>query len=59
MRPYLERAAATGHSQAAAIDVAGRNLCTLTADSLRVTIFHTKIHDRVLRPLLAVDLRLP
>jgi hypothetical protein len=27
----------------------------LTADGLRVAIFYTKIHNRLLRPLLAAD----
>jgi hypothetical protein len=35
--------------------VPGRNLYTLTADGLRFAIFYTKVHDRVLRPLLADD----
>ena len=33
----------------------GRNLYTLTGDGLRFAIFYSKIHDRVLRPLLAAD----
>ncbi|MGZ4618154.1 MAG: hypothetical protein ACXV3F_05395 [Frankiaceae bacterium] len=32
-----------------------RNLYTLTRDGLRFAIFCTKVHDRVLRPLLAGD----
>jgi len=32
-----------------------RNLYTLTGDGLRFAIFYTKVHDRVLRPLLAGD----
>jgi hypothetical protein len=35
--------------------VPGRNLYTLTADGLRFAIFYTKVHDRLLRPLLATD----
>ena len=31
------------------------NTYVLTADGLRVAIFYTKIHDRLLRPLLAAD----
>ena len=30
-----------------------RNLYALTADGLRFAIFYTKVHDRVLRPLMA------
>ncbi len=33
--------------------VEGRNLYTLTEDGLAFAIFYTKIHNRVLRPLLA------
>jgi hypothetical protein len=33
----------------------GHNLYTLTDDGLRFAIFYTKIHNRVLRPLLASD----
>jgi hypothetical protein len=33
----------------------GRNLYTLTDDGLRFAIFYTKIHTRVLRPLIASD----
>jgi hypothetical protein len=32
-----------------------RNLYTLTSDGLRFAIFYTKVHDRLLRPLLASD----
>jgi hypothetical protein len=32
-----------------------RNLYALTADGLRFAIFYTKVHDRVLRPLMAGD----
>ena len=32
-----------------------RNLYALTADGLRFAIFYTKVHDRLLRPLLAAD----
>ena len=32
-----------------------RNLYRLTADGLRFAIFYTKLHDRLLRPLLAAD----
>ena len=32
-----------------------RNLYALTGDGLRFAIFYTKVHDRVLRPLLAGD----
>ena len=32
-----------------------RNLYALTADGLRFAIFYTKVHDRVLRPLMATD----
>jgi len=35
--------------------VPGRNLYTLTPDGLRFAIFYTKVHDRLLRPLLAAD----
>jgi hypothetical protein len=35
--------------------VAGHNRYTLTDDGLRFAIFYTKIHNRVLRPLLATD----
>ena len=31
------------------------NTYTLTADGQRVAIFYTKVHDRLLRPLLAAD----
>ena len=33
----------------------GTNTYQLTADGQRVAIFYTKVHDRVLRPLLAAD----
>jgi len=33
----------------------GTNTYDLTADGLRIAIFYTKIHDRVLRPLTAAD----
>jgi hypothetical protein len=32
-----------------------RNLYTLTPDGLRFAIFYTKVHDRLLRPLMASD----
>jgi hypothetical protein len=32
-----------------------RNLYALTADGLRFAVFYTKVHDRVLRPLMAGD----
>jgi hypothetical protein len=32
-----------------------RNLYSLTPDGLRFAIFYTKLHDRLLRPLLATD----
>jgi hypothetical protein len=32
-----------------------RNLYALTPDGLKFAIFYTKVHDRLLRPLLAVD----
>jgi hypothetical protein len=35
--------------------VPGRNLYRLTGDGLRFAIFYTKVHDRLLRPLLATD----
>ena len=35
--------------------VAGRNLYRLTEDGLAFAIFYTKIHNRVLRPLMATD----
>ena len=31
------------------------NVYTLTPDGIRVTLFYTKVHDRLLRPLLAAD----
>jgi hypothetical protein len=33
----------------------GRNRYRLTGDRLRFAIFYTKLHDRLLRPLLATD----
>lgn len=35
--------------------VPGKNRYWLTGDGLRFAIFYTKLHDRLLRPLLAVD----
>ncbi len=35
--------------------VPGCNLYRLTGDGLRFAIFYTKLHDRLLRPLLAAD----
>jgi len=35
--------------------IPGRNRYRLTADGLRFAIFYTKVHDRLLRPLLAAD----
>ena len=35
--------------------VHGRNLYRLTDDGLAFAIFYTKVHDRVLRPLIATD----
>jgi hypothetical protein len=35
--------------------VPGRNLYRPTGDGLRFAIFYTKLHDRLLRPLLAAD----
>jgi hypothetical protein len=35
--------------------VAGRNLYRLTEDGLAFAIFYTKVHNRVLRPLMATD----
>ena len=32
-----------------------RNLYAFTADGLRFAVFYTKVHDRVLRPLMAGD----
>jgi len=32
-----------------------RNLYVLTPDGLRFAVFHTKVHDRLLRPLMARD----
>ena len=35
--------------------VPGKNLYRLTGDGLRFAIFYTKVHDRLLRPLLATN----
>ncbi|UQX13420.1 hypothetical protein [Candidatus Mycobacterium methanotrophicum] len=35
--------------------IPGRNFYRLTGDGLRFAIFYTKVHDRLLRPLLAAD----
>jgi len=35
--------------------IPARNRYQLTADGLRFAIFYTKVHDRLLRPLLAAD----
>jgi len=35
--------------------VPGKNRYRLTSDGLRFAIFYTKVHDRLLRPLLAAD----
>jgi len=35
--------------------IPGRNLYRLTGDGLRFAVFYTKVHDRLLRPLLAAD----
>ena len=35
--------------------VAGRNRYRLTSDGPRFPVFYTKLHDRLLRPLLAAD----
>jgi hypothetical protein len=35
--------------------VPGRNLYLLTGDGLGIAIFYTKLHDRLLRSLLAAD----
>jgi hypothetical protein len=35
--------------------IAGKNRYLLTDDGLRFAIFYTKVHDRLLRPLLAAD----
>ena len=35
--------------------IPGRNHYRLTSDGLRFAIFYTKVHDRLLRPLLAAD----
>jgi hypothetical protein len=37
------------------IRVPHRNLYALTPDGLRFAIFYTKVHDRILRPLMAGD----
>ena len=36
-----------------------RNLYTLTPDGLRFAIFYTKVHDRLLRPLMAATSHRP
>ncbi|MEZ5086014.1 MAG: hypothetical protein R2722_07100 [Tessaracoccus sp.] len=33
----------------------GTNTYDLTPDGLRIAIFYTKVHDRLLRPLIAAD----
>ena len=43
--------ASTGSSSAAP----GTNTYDLTPDGQRVAIFYTKVHDRLLRPLIAAD----
>ena len=35
--------------------VPGKNRYRLTGDGLRFAVFYTKVHDRLLRPLLAAD----
>jgi hypothetical protein len=35
--------------------IPAKNRYRLTADGLRFAIFYTKVHDRLLRPLLAAD----
>jgi len=35
--------------------IPGHNLYTLTPEGLRFAVFYTKVHDRLLRPLLAAD----
>ena len=35
--------------------IPGKNRYQLTGDGLRFAIFYTKLHDRLLRPLLAAD----
>ena len=35
--------------------IPGKNRYRLTGDGLRFAIFYTKVHDRLLRPLLAAD----
>ncbi|MGH2829466.1 MAG: hypothetical protein ACRDJM_03175 [Actinomycetota bacterium] len=35
--------------------VAGTHLYTITPDGIRTALFYTKVHDRLLRPLLAAD----
>ena len=37
------------------VRVTGRNLYRLTDDGLAFAIFYTKVHNRVLRPLMATD----
>jgi hypothetical protein len=37
------------------IRIPGKNRYRLTGDGLRFAIFYTKVHDRLLRPLLAAD----
>jgi len=37
------------------LDDRHRNLYVLTPEGLRFAIFYTKVHDRVLRPLMAGD----
>ena len=43
--------ASTGSS----IEVPGKTRYRLTSDGLRFAIFYTKLHNRLLRPLLAAD----
>jgi hypothetical protein len=33
----------------------GHNLCTLTNDGLRFAVFYSKVHNRLLRPLITSD----
>jgi hypothetical protein len=35
--------------------IPGKNRYRLTGDGLRFAVFYTKLHDRLLRPLLATD----
>lgn len=35
--------------------IEGSNTCLLTAQGQRIAIFYTKLHDRLLWPLLAAD----